>query len=158
MGNKLIAYFSVTGTTADVAVRMAKAAKLDLYEIMPQVAYVVPEDLNWSDKTSRTTLEMTNLDSRPAIEDRDAHIEKYDTVFLGFPIQWWIAPTIINTFLDRYDFAGKKIVLFATSGGSGFGNALENLKRSAHDANFVEGRVFKSDVSDEELKAWTEKY
>lgn len=94
MGRKLIAYFSATGTTAAVAERMAKAANIDIYKIKPQVAYVVPDDLNWSDKTSRTTLEMTNLDSRPAIEESDAHVEDYDTIFLGFPIWWWIAPTI----------------------------------------------------------------
>ena len=158
MSKKLIAYFSVTGTTAAVAERMAKAANIDVYEIRPQVSYVVPDDLNWSNKTSRTTLEMTNLDSRPVIEETDAHVENYDTVFLGFPIWWWIAPTIINTFLDRYDFCGKKIVLFATSGGSGFGKAVENLKRSAPDAEFIEGRVFKSDVTAEELKAWTDSY
>jgi len=86
MSKKLIAYFSATGTTAAVAERMAKAANVDIYEIKPQVAYVVPDDLNWSNKTSRTTLEMTNLDSRPAIEDSDAHVDAYDTVFLGFPI------------------------------------------------------------------------
>lgn len=158
MSNKLIVYFSATGTTAAVADKMAKAAGVDIYEIKPQVSYVVPEDLNWSNKTSRTTLEMTNLDSRPAIMDIYAHVEEYDTVFLGFPIWWWIAPTIINTFLDRYDFSGKKIVLFATSGGSGFGKAVDNLKRSAPDSEFIEGRVFKSDVSEEELKAWIEEY
>ena len=158
MSKKLIAYFSVTGTTAAVAERMAKAANLDIYEIKPQVAYVVPDDLNWSNKTSRTTLEMTNLDSRPAIEDSDAHVDAYDTVFLGFPIWWWIAPTIINSFLDRYDFSGKKIVLFATSGGSGFGKAVDNLKSSAPNADFIEGCIFKSDVSEKELKDWIDEY
>ena len=158
MSNKLIAYFSVTGNTAALAMRLAEAAGADLYEIEPEIPYVIPNDLNWSDKTSRTTLEMTNLDSRPAIKETDAKIENYDTVFVGFPIWWWIAPTIINTFLEKYDFTGKKVILFATSGGSGFGKAIENLQKSCPGTQIIEGEVFKTDVSFEELKSFTSKY
>lgn len=158
MSNKLIAYFSVTGNTAALAMRLAEAAGADLYEIEPEIPYVIPNDLNWSDKTSRTTLEMTNLDSRPAIKETDAKIENYDTVFVGFPIWWWIAPTIINTFLEKYDFTGKKVILFATSGGSGFGKAIENLQKSCPGTQIIEGEVFKTDISFEELKSFASKY
>ena len=158
MSNKLIAYFSVTGNTAALAMRLAEAAGADLYEIEPEIPYVIPNDLNWSDKTSRTTLEMTNLDSRPTIKETDAKIENYDTVFVGFPIWWWIAPTIINTFLEKYDFTGKKVILFATSGGSGFGKAIENLQKSCPGTQIIEGEVFKTDVSFEELKSFASKY
>lgn len=158
MSNKLIAYFSVTGNTAALAMRLAEAAGADLHEIEPEIPYVIPNDLNWSDKTSRTTLEMTNLDSRPAIKETDAKIENYDTVFVGFPIWWWISPTIINTFLEKYDFTGKKVILFATSGGSGFGKAIENLQKSCPGTQIIEGEVFKTDVSFEELKSFASKY
>ena len=158
MPKKLVAFFSATGNTAALAKRLAEASGADLYEIAPEVPYAVPEDLNWSDKTSRTTLDMTNLDSRPAIKDTDAKVENYDTVFVGFPIWWWIAPTIINTFLEKYDFTGKKVVLFATSGGSGFGKAVDNLQKSCPGTQIIEGKVFKTDASFEELKAFANQY
>ena len=158
MSKKLVAYFSATGNTPALAKRLAEAAGADLYEIAPEVPYVVPGDLNWSDKTSRTTLEMTNLDSRPAIKNTDAKVENYDTVFVGFPIWWWIAPTIINTFLEKYNFTGKKLVLFATSGGSGFGKAVDNLQKSCPGTKIIEGKVFKTDASLEELKVFVNQY
>ena len=158
MCKKLVAYFSATGNTAALAKRLAEAAGADLYEIAPEVPYVVPGDLNWSDKTSRTTLEMTNLDSRPAIKNTDAKVENYDTVFVGFPIWWWIAPTIINTFLEKYNFTGKKLVLFATSGGSGFGKAVDNLQKSCPGIKIIEGKVFKTDARLEELKVFANQY
>ena len=158
MPKKLVAYFSATGNTAALAKGLAEATGADLYEIAPEVPYAVPEDLNWSDKTSRTTLEMTNLDSRPAIKDTDAKVENYDTVFVGFPIWWWIAPTIINTFLEKYDFTGKKVVLFATSGGSGFGKAVDNLQKSCPGSKIIEGEVFKPNTNIEELKAFANQY
>ena len=127
MSKKLVAYFSASGTTARVADNLAKAAGADLYEIKPAVSYT-KEDLNWMNKQSRSSVEMRDKSSRPALADTDADIAAYDTIFIGFPIWWYIAPTIINTFLEAYDFSGKKIVLFATSGGSGFGKAVDSLQ------------------------------
>ena len=135
MSKKLVAYFSASGTTANVAKHLAKAADADLYEIRPAVPYT-RSDLNWMDKQSRSSIEMADKSSRPEIVDDDAHIEDYDTIYLGFPIWWYIAPTIVNTFLEKYDFAGKKIILFATSGGSRWGDTVEHLKGSV-DASCV---------------------
>jgi len=129
MKKKLVAYFSASGVTAGVASKLAEAAGADLYEIKPEVLYT-KADLNWMNPKSRSTIEMKNLSFRPALADQNANIAEYDTVFVGFPIWWYIAPTIINTFLESYDFSGKKIVLFATSGGSGFGKTVENLEKS----------------------------
>ena len=122
MSKKIVAYFSASGTTAKVAKNLANAAGAELYEIKPAVPYS-RADLNWQDKHSRSSVEMRDKSSRPELADTDANIAEYETVFIGFPIWWYIAPTIINTFLEAYDFSGRKIVLFATSGGSGFGKA-----------------------------------
>ena len=130
MSRVLVAYFSASGVTAKVAKNLASAAGADLYEIKPAVPYS-RADLNWMDKQSRSSVEMRDKSSRPALADTDAKIVDYDTIFIGFPIWWYIAPTIINTFLEAYDFSGKKIVLFATSGGSGFGKAVQSLQQSA---------------------------
>lgn len=138
--SKLVAFFSASGNTAALAKKLAEAAGADLYEIRPAVPYT-RDDLNWQNKTSRSSVEMSDHSSRPAIEPVSVDIAKYDTVYIGFPVWWYIAPTIINTFLESADFSGKKIVLFATSGGSGFGKAVENLKNSAPDAEIVEGKV-----------------
>ncbi len=140
MSNKLVAYFSASGKTAKTARKLADAAGADLYEIRPAVPYT-RQDLNWMNRKSRSSTEMNDHSSRPAIADTDADIAAYDTVYVGFPIWWYIAPTIINTFLESYDFSGKKIILFATSGGSGFGKAAENLRHSAPDAEIIEGKV-----------------
>lgn len=140
MSKKLVAYFSASGVTAKVAEKLAKEANADIYEIKPAVPYT-KADLNWMDKTSRSSIEMSDHNSRPEIADKNADISKYDTIYLGFPIWWYVAPTIINTFLESYDFSGKKIILFATSGGSGFGKTLINLKSSAVDAEIIEGKV-----------------
>ncbi len=140
MGKKLVAYFSASGTTKKTAQLVAQAAGADLYEITPKVAYT-EADLNWMDKKSRSSVEMNDKKFRPEIEDKDAHIAEYDEIILGFPIWWYVAPTIVNTFLEKYDFSGKKIVLFATSGGSGFGNTVKELQPSAPNAEFVEGKV-----------------
>ncbi|MCD7946384.1 MAG: flavodoxin, partial [Clostridiales bacterium] len=126
---RLVAYFSASGVTADVAKKLAQAVECDLYEIRPREPYT-DADLDWTNKRSRSSVEMSDLSSRPGLADRDAHIAGYDTVFLGFPIWWGVAPTIVNTFLESYDFSGKKIVLFATSGGSGFGRTGDMLKTS----------------------------
>ena len=140
MSKKLVAYFSASGITAGVAKKLAKEANADIYEIKPSVPYT-KADLNWQDKNSRSSIEMSDHNSRPEIADENADISKCDTIYLGFPIWWYIAPTIINTFLESYDFSGKKIILFATSGGSGFGKTLINLKSSTVDAEIIEGKV-----------------
>ena len=157
MSKKLIAYFSASGTTAAVAKNLAKAAKADLYEIRPEAPYT-SADLNWQNKNSRSSVEMRDKSSRPALADADARIEEYDTVFIGFPIWWYVAPTIINSFLEQYDFTGKKIVLFATSGGSGFGKAVAGLQPSAPGATIVEGAVLNGRPNEAKLKAFAEKY
>ena len=157
MSKKLVAYFSASGTTAAVAKDLAKAAGADIYEINPAVSYS-RADLNWQDKQSRSSVEMSDKSSRPALADTDANIADYETVFIGFPIWWYIAPTIINSFLEAYDFSGKKIVLFATSGGSGFGKAVASLQPSAPNATIVEGAILNGRPNDAKLRAFAEKY
>lgn len=147
MSKTLVAYFSASGTTAKAAKNLAEAAGADLYEIKPAVPYT-QADLNWMDKKSRSSLEMNDKSGRPALADKDANIGAYDTILLGFPIWWYVAPTIINSFLESYDFAGKKIVLFATSGGSGFGKAADGLKGSvAADTVIAEGKLLNGNPS-----------
>lgn len=155
MSRKLVAYFSASGVTAGVAKKLAEAAGADLYEIRPKTPYT-PADLNWNNSGSRSSVEMRDKSSRPEMADRTADIKPYDVVFLGFPIWWYVAPTIINTFLEAYDFAGKTIILFATSGGSGFGKAVEGLRPSAPGAVIREGRLFNRRASVEELKKWAD--
>ena len=157
MSKKLVAYFSASGTTANVAKDLAKAAGADIYEIKPAVPYS-RADLNWQDKQSRSSVEMSDKSSRPALADTDANIADYDTVFIGFPIWWYIAPTMINSFLEAYDFSGKKIVLFATSGGSGFGKAVASLQPSAPNATIVEGAILNGRPNEAKLRAFAEKF
>ena len=157
MSKKLVAYFSASGTTARVADNLAKAAGADLYEIKPAVSYT-KEDINWMNKQSRSSVEMRDKSSRPALADTDADIAAYDTIFVGFPIWWYIAPTIINTFLEAYDFSGKKIILFATSGGSGFGKAVQNLQPSAPKAQIIAGEILNGNPNEKKLKAFADKY
>ena len=152
MGKKLVAFFSASGTTRKIAEMIAQAAEADLYEIMPKQPYS-KADLNWMDKKSRSSVEMNDKRFRPEITDMDVQIDKYDEILLGFPIWWYVAPTIINTFLEKYDFSGKKIVLFATSGGSGFGNTVSELKPSAPEAVIVEGKVFHK-AAKREIAEW----
>ena len=152
MGKKLVAYFSANGTTRKIAEMIAQAAEADLYEITPKQPYS-KADLNWMDKKSRSSVEMSDKKFRPEIADTDAQIARYDEIILGFPIWWYVAPTIINTFLESYDFTGKRIVLFATSGGSGFGNTVSELKPSAPDAKMLEGKVFHK-ASKTEIAEW----
>jgi flavodoxin len=155
MSKKLVAYFSASGTTAKVAKTLAEAAGADIYEIKPQVPYT-EADLNWMDKKARSTVEMNDKSSRPAIVTGDLDISDYETILLGFPIWWYIAPTIINTFLEAYDFSGKTIVLFATSGGSGFGQAVALLQPSAPNAAIREGKLLNGRQTVDGLKAWVE--
>ena len=152
MGKKLVAYFSASGTTEKIAEMIAEATAADLFEILPKQPYT-KDDLNWMDKKSRTSVEMSDKKFRPEIFNTDVQAEKYDEIILGFPIWWYVAPTIINTFLEKYDFSGKKIVLFATSGGSGFGNTVSELKPSAPDAEIVEGKVLNK-ATKQEIAEW----
>lgn len=154
MSNKktLVAYFSATGTTMEAASKLAKVANADLHEIIPEVPYT-PADLNWRDKSSRSTVEMENKSSRPAIANRVENMEQYDTVFVGYPIWWYIAPTIINTFLEQYDLTGKTVVPFFTSGGSGAGQTMKYLKPSAPGANWVDPKNLNY-MGEAEMKNW----
>lgn len=149
---KLVAYFSASGVTKSVAEHLAKAAGADLFEIKPAVPYT-RVDLDWTNKKSRSSVEMNNPDSRPEIAERLSNMEDYDTVFIGFPIWWYVAPTIINTFVESYDFSGKTMIPFATSGGSGMGRTVEVLKSLCHSANWKKGRMLNR-VSDRELEDW----
>ena len=156
MSKKLVAYFSASGVTAKVADMLADAVGADIYEIRPEVPYS-KADLNWMNKKSRSSVEMNDKSFRPAIADTDAKIDQYDTIFLGFPIWWYVAPTIINTFLESYDFAGKKIILFATSGGSKFGKTVEGLKVSVSaDTEIIEGKLLNGRQSIASIKVWTD--
>ena len=156
MKKALVAYFSASGVTAKAAKALAQAAGADLYEIKPAIPYT-KADLNWTDKTSRSSVEMQDPSSRPALADQTAQIANYDVVFLGFPIWWYVAPTIVNSFLESYDFAGKTIVLFATSGGSGFGKTVAGLQGSVSpETKILEGRLLNGKLSDGELKAWVD--
>lgn len=153
MKKSLVAYFSASGVTASVAKNLAEAAGVDLYEIMPQVPYT-KADLNWMDKKARSTIEMHDKAFRPAMANADADISAYEVIYVGFPIWWYVAPTIINTFLEAYDFSGKTIVLFATSGGSGFGDTLKELEGSCPGAKIMEGKLLNGRPSVAELENW----
>ena len=155
MENKsLVTYFSASGVTKKVAEKLAEAAGADLFEIKPEVAYT-EADLNWMDKKSRSSIEMNDKSFRPAIAEKCNNMADYHVVYIGFPIWWYVAPTIINTFLESYDFSGKTIVLFATSGGSGFGNTVAELKGSVSDTTVIkEAKVFNSGISKDQLSSW----
>lgn len=155
MSRKLVAYFSASGVTAKVAETLSEAIGADLYEIEPEVPYT-KEDLDWTDKQSRSTIEMNDPASRPAIAGMRDNMADYDTVFVGFPVWWYVAPTIINIFLESYDLTGKTIIPFATSGGSGMGKTNEKLQPSCPNSKLIEGRVFKKSVSKSELAAWVD--
>ena len=150
MSKVLVAYFSATGTTAGAAKRRAGAVKGDLFEIKPTVPYTA-SDLDWTDKHSRSTLEMKDPNSRPEVSSHVDNMDQYDTVFVGFPIWWYVAPTIINTFLEAYDFSGKTVIPFATSGGSGMGKTLEGLEKSCS-GNLVPGKMLNSSAAIEDLR------
>lgn len=150
----LVAYFSASGVTEKVAKSIAEVVGADIYEIQPKVPYT-SADLDWKDKNSRSTLEMHDPSSRPAIANRVSNFEKYSTIFVGFPIWWYVAPSIINTFLESYDFAGKTIIPFATSGGSGFGNTEDRLKAIVPDTvSWKQGRLLNGYVSKDSISTW----
>lgn len=155
MSRKLVAYFSASGVTAKVAEKLSEAIGADLYAIEPEVPYT-KADLDWMDKKSRSTIEMNNPASRPAITGKRDNMNDYDTVFVGFPIWWDVAPTIINTFLESYDLTDKTIIPFATSGGSDMGKTNEKLLPSCKGAKLLNGKVFKASVSGADLAKWAE--
>lgn len=154
MNKVLVAYFSASGVTSAAAKNLADAAGGDLYEIRPAVPYT-SDDLNWQNARSRSSIEMRDKSSRPALADKNAKIASYDTIFLGFPIWWYIAPTIVNTFLETYDFSGKTIIIFATSGGSKFGDTIKHLKASvADDTRIIEGKILNGRPTPDALRDW----
>ena len=156
MAKKLVAYFSASGVTAKVAEMLADAIGADIHEIRPKVPYT-KADLNWMNKKSRSSIEMNDKTIRPEIAESNVQIDNYDVIFLGFPIWWYVAPTIINTFLEKYDFSGKKIILFATSGGSKFGKTVEELKVSVSaDTEIIEGKLLNGRQSIASIKVWTD--
>ena len=154
MSKKLVAYFSASGVTKKAAEALAEAVGADVHEIVPQVPYT-KADLDWQDKQSRSTLEMKDKSSRPAIVKDSVDTAAYDVILLGFPVWWYTAPTIVNTFLECHDFAGKTVVLFATCGSSGFGSARDDLAVSLPaDANVVEGKVLAGEPDLDALTKW----
>ncbi len=155
MSKKLVAFFSASGVTAKLAGNLADVIGADIFEICPRIPYT-KDDLNWQNEKSRSSIEMKDLTFRPEIASEKENMEQYDVIYVGFPIWWYIAPTIINTFLESYDLTGKTIVPFATSGSSGMGKTNENLACSCEGANLVEGKRFSANASKEELKAWAE--
>ena len=155
MSRKLVAYFSASGVTAKLAETLSEAIGADLYAIEPEVPYT-KADLNWMNKNSRSSVEMKDPASRPAIAGKRDNMDEYDTIFIGFPIWWYVAPTIINTFLESYDFTGKTIIPFATSGGSGMGKTNEKLQPSCPGAKLMDGRMWEKNAKADELAAWAE--
>ena len=153
MSKTLVAFFSASGVTRQVAQKLAAAAQADLYEIKPAVPYT-QADLNWRDKSSRSSVEMQNLAIRPQLADTDAKIEQYDRILLGYPIWWYMAPTIINTFLESYDLSGKAIYLFCTSGGSGVEQSVRDLQNEYPELNIISGRRFSSGASAQDIQEW----
>ena len=156
MSKKLVAYFSASGVTAKVADMLADAVGADIHEIRPKVPYT-KADLNWMNKKSRSSIEMADKTIRPEIAESNVKIENYDVIFLGFPIWWYVAPTIINTFLESADFSGQKIILFATSGGSKFGKTVEELKISVPDScEIIEGKLLNGRQTIASVKEWAD--
>ena len=154
MSKKLVAFFSASGSTRKLSNTLAEILNADTYEIKPATPYT-GKDLNWNNSQSRSSIEMADIKSRPELADKSAKIADYDTIFLGFPIWWYVAPHIINSFLESYDFSGKTIVLYATSGGSGFGETLSQLKPSCSDSTlWIQGKVFRGRVDKNTLADW----
>ena len=157
MAKILVAYFSASGVTAKVAGNLANAVGADLYEIAPEVPYT-KADLNWMNKKSRSSVEMADRSSRPAIAAKVENMEQYDTVFVGFPAWWYREPSIIDTFMESYDFSGKTVVPFATSGGSGLGDSYRNMQELSPDAKVRDGKRFPPSASEASLKEWAEQF
>ena len=153
MAKALVAYFSASGTTKRLAGSLAKATGADLFEIVPAQPYT-KADLNWRNKQSRSSVEMGDRSSRPAISSKVANMDSYDVVFVGFPIWWYREPSIVDTFMESFDFAGKTVIPFATSGSSGMGDSADNLQALAKDAKVLPGKRFPAGVTKEELASW----
>ena len=157
MGKKLVAYFSASGVTRSVAEKLADEIGADLFEIVPEKPYT-NADLDWQNSRSRSSVEMKDRNARPAIASKIDDISRYDVIFVGFPIWWYREPSIIDTFMEAYDFSGKTIVPFATSGGSGLGDAPKNMQALAKGSKVENGKRFSVVVSGQELRAWAQKY
>ncbi len=155
MSRTLVAYFSASGTTERLAKRLAAAIGADLYEIEPEIPYTA-KDLDWMDKKSRSSVEMRDKSFRPAVAGDVRDMGEYDTIFVAFPIWWYVAPTIVNTFLEQHDLRGKKVITLATSGGSGMGNTNKELAPSCPGAELKEGKVFSADTEEDVLRRWAE--
>lgn len=155
MSKILVAYFSASGVTAKLAENLADAIGADIFEIEPEVPYT-KADLDWTDKNSRSSIEMKDPNFRPAVKYIRDNMQDYDTVFVGFPVWWYVAPTIINTFLESYDLSGKTIIPFATSGGSGMGKTNEKLLPSCKGARLIEGKVLNGKANKAELSDWVD--
>lgn len=154
MSNKvLVSYFSASGVTERVAKLLTEAINSDIYEISPEEPYT-KEDLDWNNKKSRSSIEMNNLNSRPKITKGDAKIQDYDVIFIGFPVWWYIAPTIINTFIESYDFKGKTVIPFATSGGSGIENCQVILQKQYPNITWKEGKLLNGRQTKDKLLSW----
>ena len=153
----LVAYFSATGTTEKVAEKLAKATDADLFKIIPHQPYSA-DDLNWQNPNSRRSVEMQDKTSRPAISSKVENMQVYDVIFIGFPVWWYREPSIIDTFMESYDFSGKTIIPFATSGGSPIGNSGSNMQTLAPKAKVLEGKCFSVTVSEDELQNWAKKW
>lgn len=157
MSKALVAYFSAEGTTKRVAARLAGSIGADLHEIVPKVPYM-RADLNWQDKHSRSSVEMNDRSARPEIASRVADMARYDVVFVGFPVWWYREPSIIDTFMELYDFTGKTVIPFATSGGSQIGQSGANMQALAVGAKVEAGRRFGSNASERELADWASRW
>ena len=157
MSNILVAYFSASGVTAGVAKRLSKVVQADIFEIRPQVPYT-KEDLNWTDKESRSSVEMRDPDCRPALEKPVPNLNGYNVIFVGFPVWWYREPSIIDTFLEAADFSGKLIVPFVTSGGSELGQAAVNMQKLVPHGAVKNGRRFEAGVSDQVLLDWANQW
>ena len=150
----IVAYFSASGVTKAAAQQLAEVAGADLHEIRPEIPYT-DADLDWQDKQSRTTIEMKDKSSRPAITERLQNMQDYDVVYVGFPIWWYTCPTIINTFMEAYDFNGKTVIPFATSGGSSIKKACKDLRDTYPNVNWKEGKLL-NHASKDDIKKWIE--
>ena len=157
MSKKLVAYFSASGVTAKAAKTLAEAADADLYEIRPKIPYT-HADLDWMNRKSRSSVEMNGPACRPALADMAANAAGYDVIFVGFPVWWYTAPSIIKTFLEAYDFAGRTLVPFATSGGSGLGKTAEALQAIVPAADVRPGRMLNGRLDTAELKLWADQF
>ena len=157
MSKVLVAYFSASGVTAKAAQKLAKAAKGDLFEIKPEKPYT-SADLNWNDKNSRSSVEMNDRSCRPAIASKLDNMADYDIVFVGFPVWWYREPSIIDTFIESYDFGGKTVVPFATSGGSGLGETAKNLQALAPAAKVADGKKLSAMATEAEIENWVKTF